>query len=201
MRLPPFGSRQQLRIGLLGGSFNPAHAAHREISLIALGKLKLDAVWWLVSPQNPLKSPRGMAPLDQRLRQAQVVADHPRIMVSAPEMRLGTRFTAATLRRLRLHYPAMRFVWLMGADNLVQMRHWKNWRQIAACMPIAVLDRPGYGRRAAASLVAQALKADRVKLENAVTLASKPPPALLLLPSRLNPLSATEIRSARKPGS
>ena len=121
--IPPFGSRLDLRIGLLGGSFNPAHAAHREISLTALHRLKLDQIWWLVSPQNPLKTRNGMAPLAQRLAGAQAMAAHPRIRVTAVEGRLGTRYTADTLRRLRLHYPGLRFVWLMGADNLSQIRY------------------------------------------------------------------------------
>src|SRR5690606_25271977 len=103
--IPAFGSRLSLRIGLLGGSFNPAHAAHREISLTALRRLKLDQVWWLVSPQNPLKQADGMAPLEERLRSAEAVAGHPRIRVTAVETRLGTRYTADTLLRLRLHYP------------------------------------------------------------------------------------------------
>lgn len=182
---------------MLGGSFNPAHAAHREISLIALHRLKLDAVWWLVSPQNPLKPARGMAPLAERLATARLVAAHPRILATDLEMRLGTRYTAQTLQRLRQHYPATRFVWLMGADNLAQMRDWRDWRDIAASLPLCVLDRPGHSRRAAASLVAAALRRCRVNQSEAAALAARHAPALLLLQSRLNDLSATRIRAAQ----
>ena len=192
--IPPFGSRLDLRIGLLGGSFNPAHAAHREISLTALHRLKLDQVWWLVSPQNPLKETNGMAPLSRRLAGAQAVAAHPRIRVTAVEGKLGTRYTADTLHRLRLHYPRLRFVWLMGADNLSQIRYWDRWQEIASTMPIAVLDRPGYNLTAPQSLGARWLSRHRLKQSEAAALADAPPPAFLLLKSKLNPLSATAIR-------
>lgn len=196
--IPSFGSRQRQRIGLLGGSFNPAHAAHREISLTALRRLKLDAVWWLVSPQNPLKAPRGMAPLDRRLAQARLVAAHPRLFVTGIEARLGTRFTADTLRRLRRHYPRLRFVWLMGADNLAQFHHWRDWQAIARAMPIAVLDRPGFNLTAPQNPAGQWLSRVRVPRHEAAALAEKPAPAFLLLKSKLNPLSATAIRAARR---
>lgn len=192
--IPPFGSGLRLRIGLLGGSFNPAHAAHREISLTALHRLKLDQVWWLVSPQNPLKERNGMAPLDRRLAGAQAVAAHPRIIATDVEKRLGTRYTADTLQRLRLHFPKARFVWLMGADNLTQIRHWDRWQEIAASMPIAVLDRPGHNLTAPQSLAARWLARHRLPQSEAAALADAPPPAFLLLKSKLNPLSATAIR-------
>ncbi|HLT75922.1 MAG TPA: nicotinate-nucleotide adenylyltransferase [Ferrovibrio sp.] len=196
--IPAFGSRLSLRIGLLGGSFNPAHAAHREISLTALHRLKLDCVWWLVSPQNPLKDTDGMAPLAQRLRGAEAVASHPRIRVTAVESRLGTRYTADTLQQLRRHYPNMRFVWLMGADNLNQIRHWESWQQIARSMPICVLDRPGHNLTAPQSLAGRWLAQYRRKPSEAAALADAKPPAFLLLKSKLNPLSATAIRQGRK---
>ncbi len=195
--IPAFGSRLSLRIGLLGGSFNPAHAAHREISLTALHRLKLDQVWWLVSPQNPLKNRDGMAPLSRRLADARAVASHPRIKVTAVETRLGTRYTADTLQRLRLHYPNMRFVWLMGADNLNQIRHWDRWQDIAATMPICVLDRPGHNLTAPQSLAARWLGNYRLPPSEAAALADTAPPAFLLLKSKLNPLSATAIRQSR----
>lgn len=198
--IPTPGSRQGLRIGLLGGSFNPAHAAHREISLTALHRLKLDQVWWLVSPQNPLKSPRGMAPLDKRLAQAAAVACHPAIRVTAIETRLGTRYTADTLHRLRLHYPQMRFVWLMGADNLAQFHRWRDWQGIARAMPIAVLDRPGYNLTAPQNPAGQWLSRCRIPRHDAAALADKAAPAFLLLKSKLNPLSATALRAKRQPG-
>ncbi|MEL3889552.1 nicotinate-nucleotide adenylyltransferase [Ferrovibrio sp. MS7] len=186
-----------MRIGLLGGSFNPAHAAHREISLAALHRLGLDQVWWLVSPQNPLKPIKGMAPLRQRLAEARRIAAHPRIIVTALEQKLGTRYTVDTLSHLRRHYPSLRFVWLMGADNLSQMRHWQDWRHIAALMPIAVLDRPGYSLKASNSLVAQVLRPHRAAQHDATALASRPTPAFIYLKTKLNPLSATAIRAKR----
>lgn len=192
--IPAFGSRLSLRVGLLGGSFNPAHAAHREISLIALHRLRLDQVWWLVSPQNPLKTTDGMASLQQRLSGAEAVAHHPQIKVTTIETRLGTRYTADTLQRLKLHYPRMRFVWLMGADNLAQIRHWDRWQDIAATMPIAVLDRPGHNLTAPQSLAARWLERYRIPQGEAAALADAKPPAFLLLKSKLNPLSATAIR-------
>ncbi len=196
--MPPLGARLRLRVGLLGGSFNPAHAAHREISLAAMQRLKLDQVWWLVSPQNPLKSRAGMAPLAQRLAGARQVAAHPRIKPCAIEQSFGSYYTADSLALLRRHYPAMRFVWLMGADNLAQMRHWQDWRRIAALMPIAVLDRPGFGLPAAQSLVARALAPHRLRLGQAAALAGHKVPAFMLLKTRLNPLSATALRQQRK---
>lgn len=196
--IPSFGSRLFLRIGLLGGSFNPAHAAHREISLIALHRLKLDQVWWLVSPQNPLKQSDGMAPLAQRLAGAKATASHPRIVVTAVEDRLDTRYTADTLEELKRHYPNMRFVWLMGADNLNQIRHWDRWRDIARAMPIAVLDRPGHNLTAPQSLAARWLAQWRLPQHEAAALADKRPPRFVLLKSKLNPLSATALRQARR---
>lgn len=192
--IPPLGSSTRLRIGLLGGSFNPAHAAHREISLTALHALKLDQVWWLVSPQNPLKPVKGMAPLAQRLAQAQAVAAHPRILATDLETRLGTRYTVDTLRRITLHYPQAQFVWLMGADNLAQFHRWHDWQGIATNMPIAVLDRPGFNLTAPQSRAGQWLSRYRVPRHDAGALAGRMAPAFLLLKSKLNPLSATAIR-------
>lgn len=194
--MPP-GFHGRLRIGLLGGSFNPAHAAHREISLIALHKLKLDAVWWLVSPQNPLKSAKDMASLSDRLHQARKVSAHPRITPCAFESAIGTRYSADTARKLRKLYPRMRFVWLLGADNLAQLRYWKTWRGFAASMPLCVLDRPGYTAKAGASLAAHALQAHRLSMTDAAALPDRQAPALLCLQSKLNPLSATMIRAAK----
>ncbi|MCW0234656.1 MAG: nicotinate-nucleotide adenylyltransferase [Ferrovibrio sp.] len=196
--IPPLGSSIGLRIGLLGGSFNPAHAAHREISLTALHRLKLDQVWWLVSPQNPLKPLRGMAPLDKRLGQAHAIAAHPRILVTAVETRLGTQYTADTLAALRRHYPQARFVWLMGADNLAQFHRWQDWRGIAHTMPIAVLDRPGFNLTAPQGPAGQWLSRHRVARYDAAALPGKAAPAFLLLKSKLNPLSATAIRQKTK---
>jgi len=147
--------RKGYAVGLLGGSFNPAHGGHRRMSVAALDRLKLDEVWWLVSPQNPLKPEAGMAPFSQRLEQARRVARHPRIRVSAIEAELHTRFTIDTLRALRRRFPQVRFLWLMGADNLHQFHRWVSWRGIARLVPIVVLARaPHAGRRHAASALA-----------------------------------------------
>ena len=131
------------RIGLLGGSFNPAHEGHRHVSLEALKRLGLDEIWWLVSPQNPLKSGDGMEPLATRLARAKQVAHHPYIRVEVPELLLGTRYTLDTVRELKRLYPHAHFVWLMGADILPQLVHWAGWRELFAAIPIAAFARPG----------------------------------------------------------
>jgi nicotinate-nucleotide adenylyltransferase len=130
-----------MRIGLLGGSFDPAHGGHLYVSRIALQRLKLDYVWWLVSPGNPLKP--EPAPLNLRVARARLLAGDKRIIVTDLESRLGTRFTIDTITALQRRYPAMEFVWLMGSDNLEQFSHWRRWRDIAARLPIAVVRRPG----------------------------------------------------------
>jgi len=132
------------RIGLLGGSFNPAHDGHRDISLFAIDALRLDEVWWLVSPGNPLKPKTGMAPLPARLAHAQKVARRNLIRPTAIEARLHTRYTIDTVKALQSRYRRNRFIWLMGADNLAQFGQWRDWRGIARIMPIAVIARPGY---------------------------------------------------------
>ena len=139
------------QIGLLGGSFNPAHGGHRRISLFAKQALGLDEVWWLVSPGNPLKPDAGMAPLAKRFASARLQARRAPIRVSAIERELGTRYTVDTLRKLIRRWPRQRFIWLMGSDNLAQFARWKNWRGIARIMPIAVIARPGYDGAALAS--------------------------------------------------
>lgn len=136
--------RKGFAVGLLGGSFNPAHGGHRRMSLAAMDRLQLDELWWLVSPQNPLKPVAGMAPLEARLASARAVARHPRIRVSAIEAELGTQLTVDTVQALRRRYPQVRFLWLMGADNLLQFHRWADWRTIARTVPIVVLARPLY---------------------------------------------------------
>jgi nicotinate-nucleotide adenylyltransferase len=188
------------KIGLLGGSFNPAHEGHRDISLAALAYLGLDEVWWLVAPQNPLKSAQGMAPFALRLAEAERVADHPRIRVTDLELRFGTRYTADTLKRLKHQFRAYRFVWLMGADNLAGMAAWKDWQQIFHLVPIAVFDRPTYTYKALAALAARRFACFRAREQAARTLVISPPPAWTFVHHRLNPISATEIRRKRKWG-
>ncbi len=192
---------RRLRIGLLGGSFNPAHAGHLHISRLALQRLGLDYVWWLVSPQNPLKPVAGMAPLPERLRGAAAVARrHPRLRVSAIEARLGTRYTVDTLAALRRHFPATRFVWLRGADNLSQMVRWRQWSRIFHLVAIAVFDRGSYSMKALAGKAARRFRRFRVGPGGARSLASKPLPAWAFLPTPLDPSSATAIRAAHRKG-
>ena len=191
---PRLGAR---RVGLLGGSFNPAHGGHLHISLEALKRLDLDEVWWLVSPQNPLKSANGMAPLAERLATARDVARHPRIKVTDIEARLGTTFTADTLAALRRLFPKTRFVWLMGADNLLQIPRWERWENIFRLVPIAVFARPSYSLRSLSGLAARRFARRRVPPQRARKLAETDPPAWVFLPIRLDARSATDIRSRR----
>ena len=182
-------------IGLLGGSFNPAHDGHLMISLIALKRLQLDEVWWLVSPQNPLKSAAGMAPFSERLANARTVATHRRIIVSDIERRLGTYYTRDTLKRLCASRRGQNFVWLMGADNLVQFPKWEGWKEIFNTVPIAIFDRPTYSSRALAGIVATRFADHRIPERDASGLVRRKAPSWVFLHSRLNPVSATKIRA------
>ncbi len=186
---------ERRRIGLLGGSFNPPHQGHREISLCALERLGLDAVWWLVTPGNPLKSPDVYASYDDRLRLARAVANHPDIVVSDFERRRGLTYTADTLNALQALNPHTAFVWLMGADGLENFHHWKDWRHIAQAVPIAVFNRPGYGENALNSEAAQSLSAFRLRAEDCLSLAATEAPAWVFFDDMQNPLSSTAIRS------
>jgi nicotinate-nucleotide adenylyltransferase len=184
------------RIGLLGGSFNPAHGGHLHISLVALQRLALDEVWWLVSPQNPLKPVAGMVPFAVRLRQARrLAAGHPRIVVSDIESGLRSRYTVDTLKYLRRRFPRSRFVWLMGSDNLAQLRDWLGWAEIFRTVPIAVFDRPSYSRRALAGLAARRFARRHVPLSASRRLAEMTPPAWVFFRTRLDFRSATRLRS------
>lgn len=183
-----------LKVGLLGGSFNPAHGGHVYVSVEALKRLQLDQVWWLVSPQNPLKPVAGMAPLEERLATAAAVARHPRIKVTALEARLGTRYTADTLRRLAT-WRDHRFVWLMGADNLAQLPRWRHWQAIVAACPVAVFERAPYSYRALAGPAACALADARLSAPRAAELAATEPPAWVFVRLRPHPASATAIRA------
>ena len=180
--------------GLLGGSFNPAHGAHRQVTLFAIAALGLDEAWWLVSPGNPLKSDDGMAPLAARVRSARVQAKRTPIRVTAIERALGTRFTIDTLRALRRRYPRRRFIWLMGADNLAQMHLWRDWRGIAREMPIAVIARPGYDRAALASPAMAWLRRFRLTATEFRNRDEWSAPALIELRFDPDPRSATDLR-------
>jgi nicotinate-nucleotide adenylyltransferase len=180
--------------GLLGGSFNPAHGAHRAVSLLAMKDLGLDEMWWLVSPGNPLKPKRGMAPLATRVRSAQDQARRAPIKVTAIERELGTVYTIDTLRALKRRFPRRRFVWLMGADNLAQFHLWKDWREIAAEMPIAVVNRPGYDDGAVASPAMAWLRSYRLTAAEFRNRHEWSAPALIELRFDPDPRSATELR-------
>lgn len=184
------------RIGLLGGSFNPAHRGHRAISLHALRALQLDEIWWLVSPGNPLKPDTGMAPLAARLASARRIARHAPIRPSTIEQRLKTRYTVDTLASLTRLYPRHRFIWLMGGDNLAQFDRWRGWRRIARQVPIAVIARPGYDRAAHASPAMSWLRRFVRPARQAKTWTKWSLPALVLLRFRPDPTSATRIRAA-----
>jgi nicotinate-nucleotide adenylyltransferase len=186
------------RIGLLGGSFNPAHAGHLHLSLWALRLLRLDAVWWLVSPQNPLKPTQGMAPLAERLEGARRLIRHPRIRALALEADLGTRHTADTLAALRARFPRDRFVWLIGADNLIQMPRWRRWSFIFHAVPVAVFARPTYSLRALSGTAARRFARFRVRGPRARGLADRIPPAWAFFPMPLHFESSTRIRSVRQ---
>ena len=184
------------RIGLLGGSFNPAHGGHRQISLFAQRALGLDEIWWLVSPGNPLKPKEGMAPLAARIRSAMVQARRAPIKVTAIERELGTRYTVDTLRALALRYQKNDFVWLMGSDNLAQFDRWRDWRGIARRMPIAVIARPGYDGAALASPAMAWLRRFSVPLSSFLTRGRWSAPALVILRFDPDERSATAIRRA-----
>ena len=185
--------------GLLGGSFNPAHHAHRRISLFACRALGLDEMWWLVSPGNPLKPREGMAPLPARLASARAMARRAPIRATAIERELGTRYTAETLARLVRKYPKRRFIWLMGADNLAEFHRWRDWRKIAALVPIAVIARPAYTDHALAAPAMGWLRRFVRPAGQAKQWTTWRPPALVLLRFRLDPTSATRLR-AENPG-
>jgi len=187
--------RPPRRIGLLGGSFNPAHGGHLHITLLALRCLGLDEVWWLVSPQNPLKPVKGMAPFAKRLAGAAAFAKaYPRIKTTAIEAALGTRYTADTVTALERRFAHTRFVWLMGADNLAQLPRWQRWVELMERVPIAVFDRPQTSLRALAGKAARRFAHARVCGDAARRLVEMEPPAWAFFHTRLDPRSATEIR-------
>jgi nicotinate (nicotinamide) nucleotide adenylyltransferase/ribosome silencing factor RsfS/YbeB/iojap len=192
-----FGDERRRRIGLLGGSFNPAHAGHRHVAEVARRALKLDEVWLLVSPGNPLKPVAGMAPLAERLASARRIADGRRIIATDLERTLGTRFTADTLAALRRRFRCSRFVFVIGADNLVQLPRWKRWRDIAQHVGLAVLPRPAWTRRAVTSRAAQVLRRHRRSPGALLAESFAPHAAWCLVPAREHAASATAIRQAR----
>jgi nicotinate-nucleotide adenylyltransferase len=195
-RLPPHA--RGLKIGLFGGTFDPPHEAHRAACLIAMHRLGLDRVWWLVTPGNPLKDTRGLAPLAERITAARRLANHPHIDVTGLEAEIGARYTYDTVRYLITRCPGVRFVWIMGADNLRSFHRWQKWRAIAALLPIAVVDRLGPSLYAIAGPAGQALARFRIPEAAAKTLPFRQPPAWVYLHGLKSPLSSTALRAARR---
>lgn len=194
---PPLAVPGQV-IGLLGGSFNPPHQAHALISRIAYQRLELDRVWWLVTPGNPLKDKSDLAPLATRLDAAEAVAPHRIVTVTGLEARLPTAFTAATLTYLLERHPGVRFVWLMGADNLAQIHRWRDWRSIFARVPVAVVNRPGWHLRALSSPAARGYAASRIPEPRCREILDRPLPAWTFLTGPLSDLSSSAIRRSRR---
>jgi nicotinate-nucleotide adenylyltransferase len=193
--LPPHAPG--MRIGLFGGTFDPPHAAHRGACLLAMKRVGLDRVWWLVTPGNPLKDTRGLAPLKARVVAARTLADDPRIDVTDLEARIGTRYTYQTVSYLVRRCPQVRFVWIMGADNLRSFHRWQRWREISNLVPIAVVDRLGPSLYASAGVAGQALAYARLPETAARTLPDRKPPAWIYLHGLKSPLSSTALRAAR----
>lgn len=187
-----------MRIGILGGSFNPAHAGHLHVARTAQRRFALDQVWLMVSPGNPLKPARGMAPFAERLASARAIADGRHVLATGIEASIGTRYTRDTLDRLHRLFPCADFVWLMGADNLEDLSRWQRWREIAAKTALGVLPRPEHNMGALAGLAAHRLRGYRLPARQASRLATAPTPAWIFLPTAQNALSATALRAAKQ---
>lgn len=196
--LPPHGAG--MRIGLFGGSFNPPHEAHRAVSLLAMKKLQLDRLWWLVTPGNPLKDKSILPSLDERIALAQAMADHPRIDVTGFEAVIGAKYSFDTVAWLLKESPGTHFVWIMGADNLKDFHRWKNWRDIFMMLPIAIVDRGGLSLKAASGPAAISFAKARLPENQASQLPLLPAPAWVYLHGVKSDLSSTQIRAEKEQG-
>lgn len=187
-----------MRIGLFGGTFDPPHEAHRAAAMLALKRLKLDRIWWLVTPGNPLKNTAGLAPLADRIAAARKLTHHPRIDVTGLEAVIKTRFTYDTISWLIARCPGVQFVWIMGADNLRTFHRWQKWREIASLVPIVVIDRLGPSLYAGASPAGQALRRFRIREEAVASLPGRRAPVWTFLHGLKSPLSSTALRALRR---
>jgi nicotinate-nucleotide adenylyltransferase len=186
-----------MRIGLFGGTFDPPHRAHLAASLLALKRLRLDRVWWLVTPGNPLKDTRGLAPLAERIAGARALTQDPRIAITGFEADLGIRYSFDTVSYLVKRCRGVHFVWIMGADNLRSFHRWQKWRGIAGLVPMAVIDRLGPSLYSIGGVAGQALARARIPESAAASLADRRPPAWVFLHGLKSPLSSTALRAAR----
>ena len=187
-----------MQVGLFGGSFNPPHAGHALVADIALRRLALDQLWWMVTPGNPLKSARELTPLAERLHRSEAITKNPRIKVTAFEAAHHIRFTADTLALVRAKNPGVDFVWIMGADSLRDFHHWQRWRRIMLTFPIAVIDRPGATLSFLSSVVAKTFDYARVDERDAPQLARMRAPAWTFIHGPRSPLSSSAIRQVKE---
>jgi nicotinate-nucleotide adenylyltransferase len=194
---PPLAFAGQ-RVGLMGGTFNPPHEGHAICAATALRRLRLDQLWWIVTPGNPLKSGAGLPGLKERMDASRGFAASLAIKITGFEAELGSPYTYATIRFLTQHFPRVRFVWVMGADNLATFHHWQHWRDIARSVPIAVVDRPGWRLKALASPAGRFLARRRLPEVEAALLPCRKPPAWVLLGTRLSEASSTALRARRQ---
>lgn len=190
--MPP--TARGLTIGLLGGSFNPPHEGHRHISIEAMRRVGLDRVWWLVTPGNPLKQNNDLPDIAERAKKSAMIANHPRIAISMIEEKIGSAFTANTIKHLTRKSSGVQFVWLMGGDNLADFHRWERWRDIAAMVPIAVLDRPGTRHKALSSPAAKSLASHQIPPHAAQALTQDEPPIWTYLDIPLSSQSSTALR-------
>lgn len=186
-----------MKIGLFGGSFNPPHEGHRLVARESLKRIGLDAVWWLVTPGNPLKDTRELAPIQERIAAARALTDDPRIKITGFEAQYGFRYTYETLRFLKARLPDRHFVWIMGADSLAGFHRWERWEEIFTLMPIAVYVRPGSTRTGPFSKAAQRFARYRVDETDARLLPTSKPPAWVFLNGMMSSLSSTQLRNGR----